>query len=1106
MWKSRNRRSRSVQLRELKRLQLRASLERLEDRCLLASITGGNLLVERIGDGSVALTNVASEVAVLEFATTGGPAIQSIRFPTSGTDQVTDSGSATSNGYLNVLNGFVGVPGYNASAGAAGVASTNTKVGTVLGSDGAVASRTLFPTSGRMPFTGNNFRSLIPTSATTFYATGTGSGTPSTGGLWHYNGSSFTQISSTASGQLTNMRNVEIYGNQLYVSSASGSFLGVSSVGSGLPTTSGQSTNLAINTGANSSPYGFVMFDTDANGSLDLAYIADDRNSAGGGLQKWTFNGTVWSQSWSLLVGASSTNLGASGVGIRGLSGSFSSGVATLYATTNETSNNRMISIADTGAIPTSAALLASAGNNYVFRGLDLVPDNTAPQVTSIDDGDLDDEVTLNDTLTYTITFNEPIDINTVTSASFSNAGSANIVVGNISASSPSVLRVQVTPTSTGTLRLRIPGTAVIKDLAGNALAVPLEDDTTLDVISGGETTPPTVVSIADDDSDNLVRVNQKVTYTITFSEDIDSNTVSAEDFANAASSAISIGTITEIAPGVFAVEVSPTSGTELQLMIQGVIEDLSGNRLVVPVFDDEVLTVDAIVPTITNITHNSTGSLFAESPVTYTISFSEDIDGSSVTAIDFSNAGTASISVGSVVESSPGVFSVVITPTTGGTLKLRIPEGAVITDVAGNPLSVPFEDDETITVNPVTSLGPGAIVVLGYNTAGSPNDSIMIMTMVELTGGTRFIVSDNEVAVDGGSSFTDLNEAEATFTVKPGQSIPAGTIISLPWGGNDVSTTSYDWDIPAGIGLGNNNDEIYIYKALSTASATPSAFIYGVAIGTSTSARPAGLTLGTTFIKPSGSAARYKPAGAVYNGVPSQLRSAIGNTSANWESVPPGLPSDWSFSIGPSFTSAVVNGGVAFANSNQRSMITSLSVSFSSPVSLDSGAFRLENIGLFAPSSVFVPQDQLVISPSSGTHSSFTIVFSAAPGAQSPPSNGTVVNGVVQRAGGPLGATNGNSLSDGNYVLRIEPTKVKSEGFALVGDATFGDLATDRFFRMYGDSDGDGDVDGTDAVALRNAQLAYNAAMDWDGNGSVSAGSDITQFSSNRNRRRRAL
>jgi hypothetical protein len=110
----------------------------------LASITGGNLLVERIGDGSGVLSNSAAEVSVLEFATTGGPAVQSIRFPTSGTDQVTDSGTATSNGYLNVWNDFVGVPGYNASAGTSSVAGTNTKVATVLGSDGTVASRTLF--------------------------------------------------------------------------------------------------------------------------------------------------------------------------------------------------------------------------------------------------------------------------------------------------------------------------------------------------------------------------------------------------------------------------------------------------------------------------------------------------------------------------------------------------------------------------------------------------------------------------------------------------------------------------------------------------------------------------------------------------------------------------------------------------------------------------------------------------------------------------------------------------------------------------------------------------------------------------------------------------
>lgn len=102
------------------------------------------------------------------------------------------------------------------------------------------------------------------------------------------------------------------------------------------------------------------------------------------------------------------------------------------------------------------------------------------------------------------------------------------------------------------------------------------------------------------------------------------------------------------------------------------------------------------------------------------------------------------------------------------------------------------------------------------------------------------------------------------------------------------------------------------------------------------------------------------------------------------------------------------------------------------------------------------------------------------------------------------MGIATGNSLADGNYILRVDASKVIAEGFSLKGDNVFGDVATDRFFRMYGDNDGDGDVDGTDAVALRNAQLSYNAALDWDGNGSVSAGADITNFNSNRNRRRR--
>lgn len=1097
MWRSRIHRARQNALRKNLRLKLKPGLEKLEDRSLLAAITGGNLVVERIGNGTTALSNAAFQVAAVEYARTGGAAVQTIELPSSLPNPVTDSGSATSNGYLNVYNGFVGIPGYNNAAGTAGVAALNTKVGTVIGSDGNVASRTLFPTSGTIPFAGNNFRSMIPTGSNTFYATGTGSGT--SGGVWYANGSAFTQISTT----VTNARNVEIYNNQLYFSTGSGT-PGIYSVGSGLPTATGQTSTAQISTGTGSNPYGFVLFDTDGNGAIDRAYIADERTSAGGGLQKWTFNGTSWTSSWSLLVNGTnqlSATAGSGFAGLRGLSGSFSNGVATLYATTSEATNNRMISIVDSGSTPTSATAIASAGANYVFRGLDLVPDNTPPLVTSIDDGDIDNEVTVGNTMTYTITFNEAIDASTVGASDFDNSGTANITVGTITALSPTVFTVQITPTTTGTLILRIPTGAVIKDAAGNNLAVPVLDDTTVNVISGGDTTPPSVVSIVDDDADNLVALNQLVTYTITFSEDIDSATVTASDFDNASSSSITIGTITETSPGVFSVQVTPTSGSDIKLQINGTIKDVAGNDLIVPVLDDDTLTVDAIAPTVTNITHTSAASISAETPVTYTVTFSEDIDASSVSASDFSNAGTASIVVGAITEPSPGVFTVVVTPTSAGTLLLRIPSGAIIKDIAGNNATVPVDDDQTITVTPITPLGLGDIVVLGYNTAGSPDDSFVIMTFVELVGGTQFIVSDNEIAADGGTSFADLNEAEAVFKVKTGQTIPAGTIITLPWGGADVSTSTYDWDLPGGsIGLGNNNDEIYLYKALSTADITPSTFIYGVAIGTSTSARPNGLSLGTSFIRPTGAAARYKPVGAVYSGLPSTLRPAIGNTAANWESIAPGSPG-WNFSIGPTFTSAVVNGGVAFPNNSQRSIVTSLVVNFGSPVVLQSNPFSLENIGLVTAGSSFIPQNQLIISPSSGASSSFTVTFDAGSVA-----NGAVLNGVVKRSGGPAATANGNSLADGNYVLRIDPSKVKGEGFSLVGDAAFGDVATDSFFRMYGDSDGDGDVDGTDAVALRNAQLSYNAALDWDGNGSVTAGADINNFNSNRNRRRRSI
>jgi len=344
----------------------------------MAGIFGsGNVVVERVGGGTAALSSAATAVSVIEMSK-AGVTQQTLSLPTSGGSQVTDSGSATSDGYLNVYNGLLAVSGYNAASGTASVAASNTKVGTVIGSDGNVstATRTLFPTSGTMPFTGNNFRSMIATGANTFYASGTGSGTPSTGGLWYANNGNFTQISSTATGQPTNMRNVEIYGGNLYTSSAASTGNGVWQVGTGLSTTAGQTSTLLINAGTGASTYGFVLFDTNSDGTNDLAYLADDRTTAGGGLQKWVLTGGTWTNSWSVLVnatGATSTTAGTGFAGIRGLTGTWDAlNGAQLFATTTETSNNRVIAFSDTGTTPTSFTNLASAGTNYAFRGVDL--------------------------------------------------------------------------------------------------------------------------------------------------------------------------------------------------------------------------------------------------------------------------------------------------------------------------------------------------------------------------------------------------------------------------------------------------------------------------------------------------------------------------------------------------------------------------------------------------------------------------------------------------------------------------------------------------------------------------------------------------------------
>ena len=64
--------------------------------------------------------------------------------------------------------------------------------------------------------------------------------------------------------------------------------------------------------------------------------------------------------------------------------------------------------------------------------------------------------------------------------------------------------------------------------------------------------------------------------------------------------------------------------------------------------------------------------------------------------------------------ETNPCMIRVGVTRTTAGSVILRIPVGAAVSDIARSALAIPVLDDTTIDITPVTTLTAEDIVVLG--------------------------------------------------------------------------------------------------------------------------------------------------------------------------------------------------------------------------------------------------------------------------------------------------------------------------------------------------------------------------------------------------------
>ncbi|MBX7106245.1 MAG: right-handed parallel beta-helix repeat-containing protein [Gemmataceae bacterium] len=163
------------------------------------------------------------------------------------------------------------------------------------------------------------------------------------------------------------------------------------------------------------------------------------------------------------------------------------------------------------------------------------------------------------------------------------------------------------------------------------------------------------------------------------------------------------------------------------------------------------------------------------------------------------------------------------------------------------------------------------------------------------------------------------------------------------------------------------------------------------------------------------------------------------------------------------------VNGGVA-----QRSMVTKIDVTFDQVVTLPAPATNAFNL----------------------TRQSDGAVVTLAATVGGPPTN-TVVT--LSFLGGPI---NSNSLADGRYTLTVIASQVTANGQNLDGngDGVGGDsyvlvgTPANGLFRLFGDSDGSGQVDSVDFLAFRLAFLTASTVFDFDGSGQVD-GADFLQF-----------
>ncbi len=340
--------------------------------------TQGNVVVYRVGDGVAPLRGVSTRVFLDEYSPSG-TLVQSIVMPrvaSGANNALTAYATSTTEGFINlsVNRKYIVLGGYNSDTGVASISSSTSIVTKrVIGRiDNAANLNT--STVLDSAFSGYNIRSVTSTDGNSFWMSGSGSGVRRT----TLGVSADTRVTTAQSAYPGNYRNIGIYGGQLYATTGSGTTYRMVAIGSGTPIDSGNVLTQLPGIPITGSPNQFYFADLNATiPGVDVLYIADESAStSGGGVQKYSFDGTTWVANGAINPAVTP---------VKGLTGVVSGTTVTLYVVGGAA---KLYSLVDASGYNTTMTAsfteMATAPANTAFRGVALAPEPLVAPVTLI--------------------------------------------------------------------------------------------------------------------------------------------------------------------------------------------------------------------------------------------------------------------------------------------------------------------------------------------------------------------------------------------------------------------------------------------------------------------------------------------------------------------------------------------------------------------------------------------------------------------------------------------------------------------------------------------------------------------------------------------------